>query len=314
MAQRSGTETAGIKSSEDIREDLECPICFKIPRTTPIYQCEQGHIHCKTCHTRLRNCPICRGPIGNTRNLVVEKIISKPPVKCANFEKGCQEPQALPDQIIEHEKYCEFRMVKCFFEGCEDSFIFNNVVEHLEKHQRMYQNCGSRIKGLLYAKNHHGIAKNSEFVMHFEDKKFIVSHVIDRTGCQVMRVFFIGSPAIAKKFSCIISVSSTKMDNDFKMTFKRTISAYGSALSDIAPCSSVHPKTLQEIVNEENRYRIEINIVSKTNDEPKCKRQRLQNESTPAPPAGSHFSNEERENHPNPTDGNETIVIDSDDE
>ena len=92
MALGSEREAAGIKSSEDIREDLECPVCFKIPRTTPIYQCEQGHIHCKTCHPRLRDCPICRGPIGNTRNLVVEKIISKLPVQCANFENGCPRP------------------------------------------------------------------------------------------------------------------------------------------------------------------------------------------------------------------------------
>ena len=92
MAGTSRTESAGIKSSEDIREDLECPVCFKIPRTTPIYQCEQGHIHCKTCHPRLQNCPVCRGPIGNTRNLVVEKIISKLPVQCANFENGCPRP------------------------------------------------------------------------------------------------------------------------------------------------------------------------------------------------------------------------------
>ena len=308
MAQRSGTETAGIKSSEDIREDLECPICFKIPRTTPIYQCEQGHIHCKTCHSRLQNCPVCRGPIGNTRNLVVEKIISKLPVKCINFENGCQEPQALPDQIIEHEKYCEFRMVKCFFSGCKDSFIINNPEDHLKKHPRVILDVGSRAIRNFSAKKHYGL------LMHFKDKKFGVSHVLDSAGCQVTKVFFIGSPIMAKQFRCKIIVSSTKVDNDFKMTFERTISAYGSALSDIPTCSSVDPKTLREIVNEENRYWIDISIISKTKDEPKCKRQRLQNESTPAPPAGSHFSNEERENHPNPTGGNETIVIDSDDE
>ena len=127
------SEATGIKSSEDIREDLECPVCFKIPRTTPIYQCEQGHIHCKTCHPRLRDCPVCRGSIGNTRNLVVEKIICKLPVRCTNFENGCEEPQAIPDKITEHEKYCEFRMVNCFHTRCQDSFVLNNPVEHLKK-------------------------------------------------------------------------------------------------------------------------------------------------------------------------------------
>ena len=301
MAGTSETDITRVKSLEDIREDLECPVCLKTPRTTPIYQCEQGHIHCKTCHPRLQKCPVCRGPIGNTRNLVAEKIISKLPVQCANF--GCQETRALPDQIIEHEKYCEFRMVKCFFSGCKDSFIINNPEDHLKKHPRVILDVGSRAIRNFSAKKHYGL------LMHFKDKKFGVSHVLDSTGCQVTKVFFIGSPIMAKQFRCKIIVSSTKVDNDFQMTFERTISAYGSALSDIPTCSSVDPKTLREIVNEENRYWIDISIISKTKDEPKCKRQRLQNESTPTvPSAGSHFSVEEKENH------NETILIDTDDE
>ena len=49
----------GIQSAEDIREDLECPVCQVIPKSVPIYQCKAGHIHCKECHPRLQNCPVC---------------------------------------------------------------------------------------------------------------------------------------------------------------------------------------------------------------------------------------------------------------
>ena len=303
------SEAAGIKSSEDIREDLECPVCFKIPRTTPIYQCEQGHIHCKKCHPRLRDCPICRGSIGNTRNLVAEKIISKLPVRCTNFEKGCEEPQALPDQITEHEKYCEFRMVKCFYTRCADLFAFNNPMKHLKKHLPLYMKSGTSLsfKARLYA----DIRVHDEYLMHFEDnRKFGVSHVTDDTGCQVIRVFFIGSPIMAKKFSSIITFSSTEADNDFKITFKRTISAYQDSLSDIAPCSRVHPKSLQEIVSKVNTYRIEISIISKSDDEPKCKKQRLENKSTSTENQcrGAENIRVDRVDH------NETILIESDDE
>ena len=307
MAGTSRTESAGIKSSEDIREDLECPVCFKIPRTTPIYQCEQGHIHCKTCHPRLQNCPVCRGPIGNTRNLVVEKIISKLPVRCVNFENGCQEPQALPDQIIEHEKYCEFRMVNCFYTRCGDSFVFNDFAEHLKKpkHRMIKVKVGSKMNRNISAN------KPYEFLMNFKGGRIGVSHVMDDTGCKVMRVFFIGSPITAKKFRCIISFRSIKADNDLEITFKGSISAYQDTLSDIAPCLIIHPKTLQEIVNEENKYKVKITIFSKRNGEPKPpkrKRQRLENESTSAQPAERSMT----EHHP--TGNNDLSMIESEDD
>ena len=310
MAGTSGSETAGIKSSEDIREDLECPICFKIPRTTPIYQCEQGHIHCKTCHPRLRDCPVCRGSIGNTRNLVVEKIICKLPVRCTNFENGCEAPQALPDQIIEHERNCVFRMVNCFYIRCRDSFALNNPMEHLKKHQMMKLEVGSKIRNDFYAN------RNYEFVMNIQDKLFGLSNVIEGPGHHVMRVFFIGSPIMAKKFSCIISFRSTKPNNDFETTFRRSISAYKDTLTDIAPCLSIHQKTLEEIVNEENKYRMTIYIISKSEDEPKSKRKRLEHESKPTPSTSSVPSAESQRSvaEKRPIGGNELILIDSDDE
>ena len=36
-----------IKLAEDLKFDLECPICNVIPRSGPIYQCENGHMICK---------------------------------------------------------------------------------------------------------------------------------------------------------------------------------------------------------------------------------------------------------------------------
>ena len=35
-----------IQTLQDLRKDLECPVCFEIPENPPIYQCESGHIHC----------------------------------------------------------------------------------------------------------------------------------------------------------------------------------------------------------------------------------------------------------------------------
>ena len=289
MARNSESDTAGVKSLEDIREDLECPVCLKTPRTTPIYQCEQGHIHCKTCHPRLPNCPVCRGPIGNTRSLVAEKIISKLPLQCANLENGCQETRPLLDQIIEHEKYCEFRMVKCFYKWCDKTVAFKNLVEHVKtsKHYMRFVESGSIMNRIISANLHYVFLMENfekEFGEDLKDRQVGVSVVIDdNTGCQVVKVFFIGSPEVANTLKSIISFKSIESDNDFEITFKRSVIAYQDTQSDIAPCVSLHPNILSEIVNNHNMYKMKISIIQKCddeNDEPKRKRRRLEDEST----------------------------------
>ena len=36
-----------------IQEDLECPVCFSIPRELPIPSCSAGHIVCQTCRVEV---------------------------------------------------------------------------------------------------------------------------------------------------------------------------------------------------------------------------------------------------------------------
>ena len=44
--------------------NLECPVCLAVPRSTPIYQCGNGHLLCKDCKPRLSECPICKTNCG----------------------------------------------------------------------------------------------------------------------------------------------------------------------------------------------------------------------------------------------------------
>ena len=120
----------GIQSSEELREDLECPVCFVIPKSGPIYQCEAGHIHCKSCHPQLHECPVCRGPIGNMRSLMTEKIIAKLPRKCTFAEYGCLEDEKLPEEMVLHEKCCNFRLTKCISVGCKEDVPFSDIMDH----------------------------------------------------------------------------------------------------------------------------------------------------------------------------------------
>ena len=101
-----------------------------------------------------------------------------------------------------------------------------------------------------------------------KDRQVGVSVVIDdNTGCQVVKVFFIGSPEVANTLKSIISFKSTEADNDFEITFKRSVIAYQDTQSDIAPCVSLHPNILSEIVNNHNLYKMKISIIQKCDDE-----------------------------------------------
>ena len=63
---------------KNIRDDLECICCFEIMGQggAMIFQCAEGHLICKTCHQRLKQCPVCRKPYPNPgiRCRMAEKI------------------------------------------------------------------------------------------------------------------------------------------------------------------------------------------------------------------------------------------------
>ena len=55
---------------------LECPVCLDVPNTSPVFQCDNGHLICCKCHPMLTTCPVCRIRLGYSRNLTSEKLIA----------------------------------------------------------------------------------------------------------------------------------------------------------------------------------------------------------------------------------------------
>ena len=67
-------EEEGMKKY--FKDLLECPICFETIDSVPIYQCRNGHVVCKNCHTKLETCPICRElRDGSIRCLKLEEMV-----------------------------------------------------------------------------------------------------------------------------------------------------------------------------------------------------------------------------------------------
>ena len=57
--------------------EFECNVCLEVPKSSPIFQCQEGHIFCNVCHPRLRQqCPVCgKGNLGNIKCLIAQKIL-----------------------------------------------------------------------------------------------------------------------------------------------------------------------------------------------------------------------------------------------
>ena len=184
----------GIQSSEELREDLECPVCFVIPKSGPIYQCEAGHIHCKSCHPQLHECPVCRGPIGNMRSLMTEKIIAKLPTKCSFAEYGCLEDEKLPEEMLLHETCCNFRLTKCLCTPCNEDVPVSDIVDHCQLKHNCIVSKKANDLGLINftIANIHPIISQPTFVR--SQKNAFALHIRDHDeGYISIYVFIIGS-------------------------------------------------------------------------------------------------------------------------
>ena len=67
-----------IPAEMDVAE-FECNVCLEVPKSSPIFQCQEGHILCNDCHPKLSQCPVCRtGNLGSIKNLTAQKILGVP--------------------------------------------------------------------------------------------------------------------------------------------------------------------------------------------------------------------------------------------
>lgn len=110
---------------------FECPVCFDYA-LPPILQCQSGHIVCSNCRPKLSCCPSCRSPLGNIRNLSMEKLANSVQFPCKFITNGCKEMLS-HDKKYEHEDTCELRPYNCPCPGasCKWQGSLDQVMPHL---------------------------------------------------------------------------------------------------------------------------------------------------------------------------------------
>ncbi|KAG0564419.1 hypothetical protein KC19_8G108600 [Ceratodon purpureus] len=121
-------------------DTLECPLCTE-PLTSPVYQCENGHIACGPCCEKLtKGCPSCSQPTGRIRCLAVEKIIESLQVACKHAHHGCKEMLRYnkKDERDEHEQEeCKYKPVPCYIPCCMHEGPKFTLPDHLAKDHKV---------------------------------------------------------------------------------------------------------------------------------------------------------------------------------
>ena len=87
----SKSEEKSSEFKKYVKGLLQCTVCIKLIKTTPIHQCTDGHVICKDCIPKLnivrvrdplffhfrKVCPTCKNYTTLSRNLIIEQVIEK---------------------------------------------------------------------------------------------------------------------------------------------------------------------------------------------------------------------------------------------
>ncbi|CAH9141923.1 unnamed protein product [Cuscuta epithymum] len=184
---------------------LDCPICFDA-LTVPVFQCENGHIACSSCCTKIVNkCPSCAWPIGYNRCRAIEKLIECIKLSCRNTKYGCKE-SVFFSKKSGHESSCIFTPCSCPLRNCSFIGSSEQLYTHFSNRHRQSvkyivfncmklisleknQNCLILIEntdGVIFVVNHHtehlGRAVNIVCISPGSSKRRFPYGIIARDG------------------------------------------------------------------------------------------------------------------------------------
>ncbi|CAG9824088.1 unnamed protein product [Phaedon cochleariae] len=89
---------------EKLKMQLQCPICMEY-MISNIYNCDNGHVLCNNCRTRVIDCPTCRTNFEQSRNFPLENLADEIVFACIFSRNGCQITGKLT-LLSQHEKEC----------------------------------------------------------------------------------------------------------------------------------------------------------------------------------------------------------------
>jgi len=212
----------------DIKSLFECPICFDFA-VPPIYQCQNGHLVCQSCSSKITHCPTCRVPISgpSIRNLQLDRLANTFQFPCKFNFNGCPW-KSYWFQKREHEEHCDYISYSCPCPGtaCKWTGLLSQVMPHLsENHKSITTLNGDDIVFLATDINLKGAVDwvmiqscfNHHFLLVLEKQEL-------KTGQQQFfaMVQLIGSQKEAKKFKYRLELSDNSSGQVRRLQWEAT--------------------------------------------------------------------------------------------
>ncbi|CAF2138526.1 unnamed protein product [Brassica napus] len=147
---------------------LDCPCCFE-PLKRPVFQCNNGHLACYSCCTKLKKkCSLCAMPIGDTRCRPIEKVIKTCLVACSNAKYGCKQSTRY-DKVANHEKLYVFAPCSCPVRNCNYVGSYKDLNNHFRAtHKRI---PGEIVSFVFNSPKLFGLDHNDDQVIFQEEKE-----------------------------------------------------------------------------------------------------------------------------------------------
>ena len=108
-------------------DDITCVQCKIVPREAPIYHTDGGKILCFPCSKTWKQPPKYREVVTKA----LEKLLFELPRPCKFKKNGCQVTLDLKN-IEYHEEDCIYRDILCFYNDCQNVFVFEDFPEHVK--------------------------------------------------------------------------------------------------------------------------------------------------------------------------------------
>lgn len=224
--------------SEELKDVLECPVCLRVPRAPPIFQCARGHVVCGECRPNVTTCPQCRDVMGNIRSLVSEKMLEKIPTSCKFNDHGCQ-VELMRSHLSEHEKNCGYREINCVDLACQQKIAMSKLLTHLENDHETEDFV--RVEGPEYRS--HFIVNEDDFTkdimwisdqLHYDDRYFYRECCRSNDGLWYIWVYLLGvnSEVNKNRYTCIISIHSC--DGEEELSYRSSPLTLDHTKEDIA--------------------------------------------------------------------------------
>ena len=109
-----------------LRDKVECPVCFEVPRSAPVPVCPNGHVVCNTCVRE--TCPTCRVRMQQGTSTLAVTVIENIEHLCEFENCGLSLPLS---ELTRHQARCQQRPVTCPGHDCSSRLALSSLVSHV---------------------------------------------------------------------------------------------------------------------------------------------------------------------------------------